>query len=335
VLAYLAGRRDEVVESMKRDYVDFVRATEMDIVAFPMSIVPGRDAEFFPLEEVGPDRYRDANGNGFVYSSETHELIHCEHGEGPVRLCERNYTPTPGAPYAESELEFARHVLSELGDTRFVVAPAHFAPPRLPIRAADNALVDSVVNVVVEGRVQEYVEQRVGWAANLGRAAAFWKSLGADAVWGGQDVGHNRGTFVSPAMCREMLLPVWRAQVEYVHAAGLPIIWHACGNNRVVWDQFAEAGIDAYQAIQDEEPLADLKREYGHCFTLIGGVSCRTLDSGTPEDVREQTRRAIDTAAPGGGFVLASSHSLHAGVKRANFLAMLDVWRQRRGRGVW
>ena len=58
-------------------------------------------------------------------------------------------------------------------------------------------------------------------------------------------------------------------------------------------------------------------------------MSCRLLDAGTPEQVREQTRRAIDVAGPGGGFILATSHSLHAGVKRANFEAMLETWRSR------
>jgi len=62
----------------------------------------------------------------------------------------------------------------------------------------------------------------------------------------------------------------------------------------------------------------------------MGGVSCRTLDVGTPEQIAEQTRRAIEVAAEGGGFILSSSHSLHAGVKYENFMAMLETWHKYR-----
>ena len=327
VKAYWEGRRDEVVETMKRDYVEFIRKTEMDIASFAMMIVPDKDTEFYPLEQVSEGDYQDGNGNVFRYSEQTQELMFFKKGTGPLRLMSSRQQPGKPYEYTESELEFARHVVRELGETHFIVAPGHWTLPSIPYRAADNAIVEGLVSAIVEGRADQYREQGIRNAAWLGRAAAFWKSFGADAVWGGQDVGHNRGTFISPQMCRQMLLPVWKAQAEAYHANAMPVIWHACGNNRAVWDQFVEAGVDAYQAIQEEEPLEDLKRLYGDRLALMGGVSCRTLDLGTPEEVREQTRRAIEAAAEGGGFILASSHSLHAGVKYENFMAMLDAWK--------
>jgi hypothetical protein len=50
VLAFLDGRRDEVVDSIKRDYVEFVRVTGMDLVSFAMEIVPGREADCSPQD---------------------------------------------------------------------------------------------------------------------------------------------------------------------------------------------------------------------------------------------------------------------------------------------
>jgi uroporphyrinogen-III decarboxylase len=54
---------------------------------------------------------------------------------------------------------------------------------------------------------------------------------------------------------------------------------------------------------------------YGHRWCIIGNIdSSRTLPYGTPADVAAEVREAIDTAAPGGGYILASDHSLHDGI---------------------
>ena len=53
----------------------------------------------------------------------------------------------------------------------------------------------------------------------------------------------------------------------------------------------------------------------------VGGA----LSEGTPEQVREETRQLIDDVGVGGGFVLASCHSITSNVKPENFLAMVDT----------
>ena len=44
--------------------------------------------------------------------------------------------------------------------------------------------------------------------------------------------------------------------------------------------------------------------------------------------VREVTRRTIETAAPGGGYCLSSSNSIHSSVKPQNLLAMRETLRE-------
>jgi len=321
--AYLEGRRDEAVDSMKRDYVEFIRRMEHDIAK--VMLVPDRDAEFYPLKPLGGPDYEDVNGNVFRYSEKTHELIYMKKGSGPIKLVSPR--EDAGSPYEpnESELEFVKYVIDELGDTHFILAPANTGPPSMPHRGTSHfdAMLHDVMNRPTEAR-----DQRVQWAANMARAAEYWKSLGCDGIMGGQDIGHNRSTMVSPKSIREVYLPGWTAQADHVHSKGLPYFFHSCGNNRLVWDQFAEAGFDVYQAIQDEEPLADLKREVGDRLTLWGGLSCRWLDTGTPNQIREQVQQSIDVAAPGGGFILGSSHSLGVGVQYDNYMAAIETWQK-------
>jgi uroporphyrinogen decarboxylase len=50
---------------------------------------------------------------------------------------------------------------------------------------------------------------------------------------------------------------------------------------------------------------------------------------GTPEDIRNDARYAFSCAAPGGGYIMGSSHSLAVGAKLENILEMKrvrDAW---------
>ena len=47
----------------------------------------------------------------------------------------------------------------------------------------------------------------------------------------------------------------------------------------------------------------------------------RVLPFGTPQEVRDETRRRIDELAPGGGFIFAPIHVLQADVPPENIVA--------------
>ncbi|MCJ7838156.1 MAG: hypothetical protein MUP61_02935, partial [Burkholderiales bacterium] len=51
------------------------------------------------------------------------------------------------------------------------------------------------------------------------------------------------------------------------------------------------------------------------------------LTNGSKAEIGEEVRRCIRNAAPGGGYVLSSSNSIHSGVPVENFLAMIQAAR--------
>jgi uroporphyrinogen decarboxylase len=72
--------------------------------------------------------------------------------------------------------------------------------------------------------------------------------------------------------------------------------------------------------------LAEVKAKYGNRLALKGNVDCaHTMTFGTPEDVIAETKAALRKGAPGGGFILSSSNSIHSSVKPENYLAMLQT----------
>lgn len=92
-----------------------------------------------------------------------------------------------------------------------------------------------------------------------------------------------------------------------------------------------DAGVVGFQAIEPgaNMDIVQLKQTYGERLTLIGNVDCATvLVDGPAAAVATQTKQVIQAAAPGGGFLLSSSNSIHPGVKPDYYLAMLATVRQ-------
>jgi len=94
-------------------------------------------------------------------------------------------------------------------------------------------------------------------------------------------------------------------------------------------DEFlVETGIDAYHSIDPGAgmDLGFIKEKYGKQITLWGNVDCGIiLTRGTREDIINEVKRVIKTAAPGGGHVLTSSNTIHSEIPTANFLTMLEA----------
>ena len=112
-LALWDGRRDEVVDSQKRDLVEFVRRTALDIV--PVWLVPARNQIVKKPRQIGVDCWEDQFGNVLQYVPQTEELVVVERGNRPFASEEQ---PAPDG----SEWELWDYVVEHLGHTHFIIA---------------------------------------------------------------------------------------------------------------------------------------------------------------------------------------------------------------------
>ena len=319
------GRRDEVVESMKRDLVEFTLKLELDMV--PVQLVPSRNAEYRPLEQIGPETWRDERGNEFRYASGSQWLICTRHADADREFMEADFAYSDPAPPDPSEMELIEYVRERLGATHFLFARSGDGTMPLP-GGMERALVMMHEQPDLYRRAVETATRRT--IAH----DRFFIEAGVDALAPGMDYCSTRGPLMSPALFEEIIYPAMRAHVEAAHAAGTLILKHACGNNNAILRWLVEAGYDAYQSIQQSASmdLRQLKRDWGDRIALWGGVPTETLMHGTAEETRAAVRDAIDAAAEGGGFILGSSHSIAVGVRPENYLAMLDELRLRGAR---
>jgi uroporphyrinogen-III decarboxylase len=74
----------------------------------------------------------------------------------------------------------------------------------------------------------------------------------------------------------------------------------------------------------EDVDMALAKKKLGGIACISGGFPATLLDWGTPEQVREAVKRLIDTCAPGGGFIFATSCGL-GNCKRENVVAMFET----------
>jgi uroporphyrinogen decarboxylase len=156
-------------------------------------------------------------------------------------------------------------------------------------------------------------------------AARICVEAGCDALWVSEDLGDSTHGFMRLPHFRTVYLPFLHELTDHVAGLGVPILLHSCGRITDYLDDLAQTKIAAIHPLQRTAgmDLATVKARYGARFCLIGNIdSSRTLPYGTPEDVVAEVREAIATAARGGGYILASDHSLHDGIPVENILAM-------------
>jgi len=153
---------------------------------------------------------------------------------------------------------------------------------------------------------------------------------GVDVLFVTDDYADNHGPYIDRKLLKECELPNLKKIVELAHRHHIPVLKHSDGNLYPILDEIINTGIDGLHPIEPGPmDLADVKARYGSKLCLLGNVDCKyVLPYGSAEDTRRDVRRCIDAAAKGGGFVLASSNSIHSNVKIENIYTMVDEARK-------
>ncbi|MCY2930966.1 MAG: hypothetical protein NTV86_16055 [Planctomycetota bacterium] len=328
--AFWDGRRDEVVESMKRDVSDLIDALEMDIVYTSRVLERGFRPE--PMEKLDEQTYRDSGGNLFRVSATTHDLMPYKlatagYVEPTMADLERQLDDVVKAPPLDptgSEWEFVRHMVATKKKTHFVMLlVGDIVFPGIGATEEDRWM--SILEKPELCRKQQ--ELTTAW---LLRELPVYTALGVDAIMPCGDLGSSTGLMASPAVYREMVYPFHQRHVAAARACGLKVLKHCCGHIWPVIQEIADL-YDAYEGIQGTAGMdvAKLKQAVGDRLCLWGGIWHEHIILGGVDDIRADARHAFAGAAPGGGYIMGSSHSLAVDAKRENILEMKrlrDTW---------
>jgi uroporphyrinogen decarboxylase len=148
---------------------------------------------------------------------------------------------------------------------------------------------------------------------------------GAEFLWIADDFGDSHGPMLPPKQFRDFILPYFRGQVHAFKKRGVWVLLHCDGNIMPIIEDVVNTGIDAFHPIERKAlmNLIEMKEKYGDRITLIGNVEASNLiPYGSYEEIDKQIKECFETAAPGGGYIFASDHSIHPGIplEKAKFL---------------
>ena len=139
--------------------------------------------------------------------------------------------------------------------------------------------------------------------------------------------------FQSPAIFRELALPVLKHVTELAYDLGIPTHVHSCGPEKELVRMAAEETmltiIDPLEvAPMGDCDLAELKQHYGKRIMLKGNLhTTRVMLHGSVDDVVAASKQAIDDAGAGGGFVLSTGDQCGRDTPDEHIYAMVETAR--------
>jgi len=246
------------------------------------------------------------------------------------QLADYEFWPSPDwfdyAPvYAEAKAVRDRgRVVAFMGDrlNRFAQLK-----PAMYLRGIDQALMD----MLVEPEIFEEITSRLRkfYTEYLTRILEAARGT-IDILVTGDDFGQQGGTLCSVALWEQRLRAGFEGYIKIAHQAGVPVMHHTCGSIYRLLPKFVECGLDILQALQPgtaEMDFKKIKTEFGDRICFQGAISIqRALPFGTPADVRKEVRERIEALAPGGGYIISTSHNIQGDTPVENVLALIKAY---------
>jgi hypothetical protein len=132
-------------------------------------------------------------------------------------------------------------------------------------------------------------------------------------IWG--DVAYRQTMLFDPEYWRQYFKPWVKAMIDECHSHNLPVIYHGCGNVELIFEDFIEMGLDAYNPLEVKAGLdaVKLKKRFGDKIGYCGNNDIQVWETGDKELIRKDVLRKLN-AAKGGGYIFQSDHSVSSDV---------------------
>jgi uroporphyrinogen decarboxylase len=178
-------------------------------------------------------------------------------------------------------------------------------------------------------RFGQFVKRTNEWALEMLKAQikAADGLIDGIVIWG--DVAYRKDLFFNPDYWRKWYKPGLAAMIEVCHAAGLPVIYHGCGNIKRIFEDYIEIGIDAYNPLEAKAGLdvVELRRKYGHRIAFCGNMNVMEWSDCSKEELKAIVLRKLN-AAKGGGMIFQSDHSVPSNISAENYEYVVNLVRE-------
>ena len=131
--------------------------------------------------------------------------------------------------------------------------------------------------------------------------------------------------FMSDKQFREFYWPTFKKVMMGMIEEGVVPMPFAEGNYEPRLEYFREMPKGSVLWYFEQVDLANAKRILGDVACIAGGLPVSVLCTGTPKDVKDYCRKAIEIGGPGGGYILASGANMDKRGNPDNLRAMIEA----------
>jgi uroporphyrinogen decarboxylase len=138
-------------------------------------------------------------------------------------------------------------------------------------------------------------------------------------------------TLSNPDIFLKYSLPTVKEVTRLCKQANMPTMLHACGKSKFLVESFVkETDLNCFNPLE-KPPMGDIelseaKKIAGGKMALMGNLlTTDTMLRGTVQDVVRESKKAIDDAGAGGGFILSTGDQCGRDTPDENIRAMIQV----------
>ena len=328
-IALWEGRRDEVVESIKRDYSELVERLDYDVVTVPMAPPKPRIQEP-PPKKIGDGLWEDRQGRIYQYAASNDSIMCMTPSKGKDKLSpediERHYENSKNID--ESVFEYVDYFGERFGKERAVLFRDMNVYHILLSPFGGDYFHEMIILAEAQDDILALHDAGVTYNRLLTEHCA---KHNVAIMMQGSDFCMNRGPIVSPATIRKIFFPLMKQVNADIKKAGMYSFFHCCGNTMQILKDYVDAGYDGYQSIQVSSGMSnkEIKEKFGSHLTMWTGIQCETMVRGNAEELYREVLQALEELMPGGGFIFGSTNSVQFGANTDNYLRALDLVREK------
>jgi uroporphyrinogen decarboxylase len=228
--------------------------------------------------------------------------------------------PDPYTAFPMCEVIKATRILSqEIGDKAWIVARADQGPMDL---AAQLLGIQELMLAIALGEQPELIHKLLDFSRQVATRYAYTliEAGGRSTSIGEPIAGPD---LLSPKHYREYPFIHEKRMVDELRKDGIILANHICGNTIPIIDDFITTGAQILE-IDHKTNMQTAKEAARRRTCLLGPLNTSLLLEGTPQEVEDACREAIEIMAPDSGFILGPGCALDPDVPDDNIHALVE-----------
>lgn len=228
--------------------------------------------------------------------------------------------PDPYTTFPMNEVLKATRILSrEIGDQVWICARADQGPMDL---AAQLIGIQALMLEIAIGENPDGIHRLLDFARQVATryAYALMECGGRSTSIGEPIAGPD---LLSPKHYRQYPFIHEKRMVEELKASGIILHNHICGNTIPIIDDFIATGAPVLE-IDHKTDMRKAKDAGRHKTCFLGPINTSLLLEGTPAEVEDACREAIEIMAPDSGLILGPGCALDPEVPDDNIHALIE-----------